>query len=183
MEIDKIRLYLFNLGNPCTQVPFTHSNPSNVERKANGIDKYDRIIDTPINLDVSTSAEGRLPPSTTHLPYRKSNSVQHASEFSDTPKERSLSVTTQMLGKLQEVEIKRFLTGLGNLTKTGDFQNIESSAIQKRTYLKENETLKYHSTSNAITTQDSYHSSEYSNMDTRIMPRQPKRFMNKSCAV
>ena len=95
---------------------------------------------------MSTSAEGRLPPSTTHLPYRKSNSVQHASEFSDTPKERSLSVTTQMLGKLQEVEIKRFLTGLGNLTKTGDFQNIESSAIQKRTYLKENETLKYHST-------------------------------------
>ena len=40
-------------------MPFTHSTQSNVERKTNGLDKYDGIIDSPINLDVSTSAEGR----------------------------------------------------------------------------------------------------------------------------
>ena len=103
----------------------------------------DDIINCTINLEASSSQDMyQTSPTTIPSRNRKSPCVQAAAVFTDANKERSLSVTTQqMLGKLQDGEIKRFLTGLGNLAKSCELQNIENPGIQKRnSCFKEKET-------------------------------------------
>ena len=148
------------------------------------VDDNDEVISSVINSEVSTSVEGRRPSSTAMpLKSRKTTCIQ-AGIFSDETKERSLSVTTQMFGKLQDGEIKRFLTGLGNLAKSCELQNIENSPIPKRPCFNDKGgTIKCHSASNAITKQESYSSMEYGNVDTVLISKQAKNMMDKSCAV
>ena len=147
----------------------------------------DDTIESAINWDEYPSVDRRWTSSTMPLKDRKSACMQ-AAVFSDATKERSLSVTTQMLGKLQDGEIKRFLTGLGNLTKSYELPTIENSSIPRTAYFKENDALKCHSTSNAITSQDTYNSIDHGNVDTILIAKQTKRtkakhFIDKSCAV
>ena len=88
-----------------------------------------------------------------------------------------------MLGKLQDGEIKRFLTGLGNLKKNCELPNIENYSIPKTASFKERDTLKRHSTSNAINSQDTYNAMKYGNVDTILISKQTKHLIDKSCAV
>ena len=148
-------------------------------------DNYDDINNSAINLEASSSQDMyQTSQTTTPSRNRKSPCVQAAAVFTDANKERSLSVTTQqMLGKLQDGEIKRFLTGLGNLAKSCELQNIENSGIQKRnSCFKEKETtsLKYNSTSKAYSTQDA---TDYENVDTVLIANQTQNMIGKSCAV
>ena len=101
----------------------------------------------------------------------------------------SLSVTTQqMLGKLQDGEIKRFLTGLGNLAKSCELQGIENSGIPKHNSClrgKERGVLNCNSTPNSVSVKDSYSSRtiDYGNVDTEIISHQTENVIGKSCAV
>ena len=101
----------------------------------------------------------------------------------------SLSVTTQqMLGKLQDGEIKRFLTGLGNLAKSCEIQGIENSGITRHNSClrgKERGGSNCNSTPNSVSVKDSYSSRtiDYGNVDTEIISHQTENVIGKSCAV
>ena len=101
----------------------------------------------------------------------------------------SLSVTTQqMLGKLQDGEIKRFLTGLGNLAKSCEIQGIENSGITRHNSClrgKERGGSNCNSTPNSVSVKDSYSSRtiHYGNVDTEIISHQTENVIGKSCAV
>ena len=150
----------------------------------------DYAIDSAINFEASFS-EDTYRTSQTTIPStnRKSPCVQAAAVFTDANKERSLSVTTQqMLGKLQDGEIKRFLTGLGNLAKSCELQGIENSGVPQRNSCfkeKERASLKCNSTLNSISAQDSYSNreKEYGNIDTVIVSNHAQDIIGKSCAV
>ena len=146
-------------------------------------DNNDEIIDSSVTLDESPSVDGRRPSSPTPLKYCKSSSIQ-ATVFSGEAKKSSLSVTTQMLGKLQDNEIKKFLTGLGNLTKSCELPYMENYCSSKKVPFNEKEVFKVQSTSNAICSQDTCNNSmDCGNVDTILISKQAKQLMNKSCVV
>ena len=168
-------------------ISYTHSQPTDVKKCVKDIEDNDNIIYSTANLDVSTSPKERLQSSSSTVPSgnRKSTCMQTpAPVFSDASKERSLSVTTQMLGKLQDGEIKRFLTGLGNLAKSCELQGIENSAIPKRDSFKNPGTLKCHSEENAASSQHSHSTStEHGHVNTVLITDKSQHMVNKSCAV
>ena len=147
-------------------------------------------IDSAINFEASSS-EDTYRTSTKTIPStsRKSPHTQTAAVFSDANKERSLSVTTQqMLGKFQDGEIKRFLTGLGNLAKSCELHGIENSGIPKQNSCckgKEKASLNCIAASNSISTRDSYptRTVDYGNVDTLVISNQTGNEIGKSCAV
>ena len=160
------------------------AHPIYVEKCEKGLEHNDDIIYSAANLDVLTSPKGQLQrtSSTAPLKNRKSSYMQSpAAVFSDTAKERSLSVTIQMLGKLQDGEIKRFLTGLGNLAKSCELQSIENSAIPKRASFKDPGSHNFHSTDYAISSNSA--STENRHVDTILITDQSQNLVNKSCAV
>ena len=101
-------------------VSYKHLLSSNVEKCVKDIEDNDGIIYSTDNSDVLTSPKEQVQVSSSTVPLRNRKATcmhSPAAVFADTTKERSLSVTTQMLGKLQDGEIKRFLKGLGNHAK------------------------------------------------------------------
>ena len=150
----------------------------------------DYAINSAINFEASSSEDTyRTSQTTISSTNRKFPCIQAAAVFTDANKDRSLSVTTQqMLGKLQDGEIKRFLTGLGNLAKSCELQSIENSGIPTRNSCfkeKERASLNCNLTSNSITRQDSYSNREveYKNVDTVIVSNHAQDVIGKSCAV
>ena len=168
-------------------ISYKHLQPTDVEKCVKDIENNDDTIYSTANLDMLTSPKERLQTSSSTAPSRnrKSTCMQApAAVFSDASKERSLSVTTQMLGKLQDGEIKRFLTGLGNLAKSCELQGIENSAIPKRASFKGTGTLNCHSTENAVSSQHSHSTpTEHGYVNTELITDKSQNFVNKSCAV
>jgi hypothetical protein len=167
-------------------ISYKHSLPTDVEKGVKDLEDNDDIVYSAANSDLLTSPKERLQSSST-VPSRnrKSTSMQSpAAVFSDATKERSLSVTNQMLGKLQDGEIKRFLTGLGNLAKSCELQGIENSAIPKRASFKSPGTLNCHSSENAVSSQYSHNTStEHGRVDTVLITDKSQNLLNKSFAV
>lgn len=132
-----------------------------------------------INPDEAHSIDGdRLP-----LALKRRTSPYFQAPIStDTMKERSLSVTTQMFGQLQDGEIKRFLTGLGNIAKSCEQPMIKNTSIHQTSSFKERNSLVVPLASNTIPPRDTLNT-ESVNVDTILTSKDSKHLTGRSCPV